>query len=338
MNGPAARFDGIRGSRLLQTKGRMMLMRTWKTVVCSIAAGLCLGATSVAKADQIAYMSANAGGNPQFSVVFGTIDLNTGVFSQLGPTAIGNPIFSEQLSGMAEASGTLYGAAAGTTDNGQLYTINPANGTLTRVGATGLSIDDFGSTPNGLFVVDSFGTLYSINAATGAATSIGSVGVTLVGFRALSTNANALYFADGNNLYTRHTSTGAATLVGSLGGVFPQETQLTGLLQENGTLYGTSEALAQIVGEYRQPEHRSRDDRPRYHRRWRHVCHWARAVSGAGRASSRHRPWPPSRPGRRRRIVRCQAVAAEPEASFVWRRYPTRSMMRLSNPQPSIWS
>jgi hypothetical protein len=72
-------------------------MRTWKTVVCSIAAGLCLGATSVAKADQIAYMSANAGGNPPIfcHIWFGTIDLNTGVFSQLGPTAIGgNPVIS----------------------------------------------------------------------------------------------------------------------------------------------------------------------------------------------------------------------------------------------------
>jgi hypothetical protein len=206
-------------------------MRTWKTVVCSIAAGLCLGASSVAKADTIAYMSANAGGNPQFSVVFGTIDLNTGVFSQLGPTAIGGT-FQEPLSGMAEANGTLYGAAEGTNDNGQLYTINPANGTLTRVGATLLSIDDFGSTPTGLFVVDSLGTLYSINPATGAATLIGSTGLVLGGSRALSTNASSLYFADGGSLYTLNTSTGAATLIG------PSGVSLTALLQENGTLYG----------------------------------------------------------------------------------------------------
>jgi hypothetical protein len=210
-----------------------MLMRTWKTVVCSIAAGLCLGATSVAKADQIAYMSANSGGNPQFEAVFGTIDLNTGMFSLLGPTAIGgNLIFQEQLSGMAERNGTLYGASAGTNDNGQLYTINPTNGTLTRVGTTGISYDDFGSTPTGLYAVDSFGELYSINAANGAATPIGSVGITLQGYRALSTNANLLYFADGGSLYTLNTSTGAATLIGFSG------VSLTALLQENGTLYG----------------------------------------------------------------------------------------------------
>ena len=135
---------------------------------------------------------------------------------------------------MAEVGGTLYGASEGTNDNGQLYTINPTNGTLTRVGTTGISYDDFGSTPTGLYAVDSFGTLYSINAANGAATSIGPVGITLQGYRSLSTNAGSLYFADGGSLYTLNTSTGAATLIGFSG------VSLTALLQENGTLYGAS--------------------------------------------------------------------------------------------------
>jgi hypothetical protein len=214
-------------------------------IACFIAAGLCLGASNVAKADSIAYMSANAGGNPEFESVFGTIDLNTGMFSLLGPTAIGgNLAFQEPLSGMAEANGTLYGAAEGINDNGQLYTINPANGTLTRVGATGLSIANLGSTTTGLFVVDSSLNLYSINPATGAPTLIGATGAGNFGFSALSTNANSLYFADGNSFYTLNTSTGAATLVGLLGGTFPGETQLTGLLQENGTLYGASEVFS----------------------------------------------------------------------------------------------
>jgi hypothetical protein len=210
-------------------------------IACSIAGGLCLGlvVSSAARADTIAYMSANAGGNAQFEVVFGTIDLNTGMFSLLGPTAIGgNLLAQEPLSGMAETNGTLYGASEGTNDNGQLYTINPANGTLTRVGTTGISYDDFGSTPTGLYAVDSFGTLYSINPANGAATLIGSTGIGLFGARSLSTNANSLYFADGGSLYTLDTSTGAATLIG------PSGASLTALLQENGTLYGASEAFA----------------------------------------------------------------------------------------------
>jgi hypothetical protein len=162
-------------------------------IACLIVAGLCLGASSVAKADTIAYMGDN-GGN------FGTIDLNTGVFSLLGKTAIGGlPQFTEPLSGMAEANGTLYGASEGTNDNGQLYTINPTNGALTRVGTTGISYDDFGSTTTGFYAVDSFGALYSTNRANGAATLIGSTGLTLNAFRGISTNASSLYFAEGNN-------------------------------------------------------------------------------------------------------------------------------------------
>src|ERR1700731_127444 len=115
MNGPAARFDGIRGSRS-QTKGQMMLMRTWKTVVCSIAAGLCAaGASSVAKGDTIAYMGTASG-------EFGTIDLNNGVFTHIGITSL-NGQAALALPGMGEANGVLYGA---TFFDGGLVTIDPA--------------------------------------------------------------------------------------------------------------------------------------------------------------------------------------------------------------------
>jgi hypothetical protein len=204
----------------------------------------CLGANNIAKAD-IAYMSDNSG---QFGNQFGTIDLSTGVFSSLGQTEIGgNPLAAVALSGLAEANGTLYGADEGINNNGGIYTINPSNGALASVGATGLSIDNLGSTPTGLFVVDTSLNLYSINPGTGAATLIGSTGIASRGFTALSTNANLLYFANGNGLYTLNTTTGAATLIGSLGsGPPPQDAviQLSALLQENGTLYGASEEFS----------------------------------------------------------------------------------------------
>ena len=152
----------------------------------------------------------------------------------------------------------------------------------------------------------------------------GSVGITLKGYRSLSTNADSLYFADGGSLYTLNTSTGAATLIG------PSGVSLTALLQENGTLYGAS-YIRHLSVDTVDPATGAATIWPRYYRCWRHVCHWARAVSGGG-AGSVNRPWPPGRSGPWRRIVWCQAVAAEPEASFVWRRYPTRnSMIRLSN-------
>jgi hypothetical protein len=187
-------------------------------------------------------MSDNSG---LFGDQFGTIDLSTGVFTSLGLTEIGgNPALATPLSGMAEANGTLYGADEGTHNNGGIYTINPSSGALTTVGSTGLSIANLGSTTTGLYVVDSSLNLYSINPATGAATLIGATGAGNFGFSALSTNANSLYLAAGNSFYTLNTSTGAATLIGLLGGTFPSETQLTALLQENGTLYGASEAFA----------------------------------------------------------------------------------------------
>jgi hypothetical protein len=197
-----------------------MLMRTWKTVVCSIAAGLCLGATSVAKADTFAYMGT-------FGGEFGTIDLNTGVFSHLGNSGV-------NLAGMAVANGMLYGASLNAD---VLYTINPASGAVTTVGNSGISYDDFGSTTTGFFAVGQNDNLYSVNSATGTAALIGSTGIPLGGFRGLSTNGNTLYFADGANLYTLNTTTGAGTLVGPLG----DSIEIGVLLQENGTLYGGQE-------------------------------------------------------------------------------------------------
>lgn len=208
------------------------------SIACIFAAGLCLGASNVAKADDIAYMAAN-------NEDFGTIDLNTGVFSMLGSTEVGNSL--EPLSGMAEINGTLYGAAEGTNANGAIYTINPTNGALTVVGATGISIDDFGSSATGLYAVNSYGTLYSIDAATGAATAIGSKTISLGGYRTLSTNASSLYFANGNRLYTIDTTTGLPTLIGSFGMSGGISIQLGALLEEDGTLYGGAWAPGQAV-------------------------------------------------------------------------------------------
>ena len=70
-------------------------------------------------ADNLAYMSDPFGN-------FGTVDLNTGVFSPLGNSGV-------SFTGMAVENGTLYGSSY----NGllsTLYTINPANGSATVVG------------------------------------------------------------------------------------------------------------------------------------------------------------------------------------------------------------
>lgn len=58
---------------------------------------------------------------------FGTIDLNTGVFSPI------NSNIGKQLAGLGELDGTLYGALADPTflPSESLYKINPGTGHLT---------------------------------------------------------------------------------------------------------------------------------------------------------------------------------------------------------------
>jgi hypothetical protein len=188
----------------------------FRVTFCGVV--LFLGSIAGLKADDIAYMGTVSG-------QFGTIDLETGAFSFLGNSGT-------TLAGMAVANATLFGSSYHTS-TGTLYSINPANGSLTPVGTSSVNYDDFGSTTSGLFAVGVDANLYSINAATGAATLIGPTGLGFGSWRSLSTNAGTLYFADGASLYTLNTTTGAATLVGNMGGP-----EMGAMLLENGTLFG----------------------------------------------------------------------------------------------------
>jgi hypothetical protein len=191
-----------------------------RIILCCIALSV-ISAVAL-EADSIAYSGSDTG-------AFGTFDLNTGVFTSLGNSG-------QTLSGMAVAAGTLF-AASYHTANGTLFSVNPANGALTSIGsASGVDIDDFGSTTTGLYAVSFSGTqdLYSINPSTGAATLIGPTGLGYGSWRGLSTNSANLYFGDGANLYTLNTATGASTLVGAFGG----SAEMGALLTEGGILYG----------------------------------------------------------------------------------------------------
>jgi PEP-CTERM motif len=188
----------------------------YRVVFCLVV--LLLFPAATLRADSVAYMGTVNGD-------FGTIDLNTGAFSVLGNSGV-------TLAGMAVANMTLFGSSYHTS-TGTLYSVNPANGSLTVIGTSTLDIDDFGSTTSGLYAVGVDANLYRINPINGAATLIGPTGLGFGEWRSLSTNAGTLYFADGANLYTLNTSTGAATLVGSMGG--PEE---GAMVMEDGTLFG----------------------------------------------------------------------------------------------------
>jgi len=177
--------------------------------------------TPPARADNFAYMTVNGGD-------FGTIDLKTGAFSKLGNSG-------QSLAGFGVANGILYATSIHTAA-GTVYTVNPADGSLTAIADSSVNIDIFGSTTSGLYAVGLDTNLYAINPGNGVATLIGPTGLSFGTWRTLSTNAATLYFANGTNLYTLNTATGAATLIGDMGGP-----QLGSILLEGGVLYGGEE-------------------------------------------------------------------------------------------------
>lgn len=193
---------------------------TRPTASAFLAVGLLSLLAGSAKADQFAYLlgSGSAGPNP-----FGTIDLNTGAFTQLGA------ISGTLVTGLGVENGTLYTEGGG---GFTLESVNPSSGALTAIG-NGVGVSVFGSTTTGLYGIDGQQKLYSINPSTGATTLIGSTGLTAgAPGAALSTNSGTLYYSWSGGLYTINTTTGAATLVGNGLSHTPY-----GLISEGGALY-----------------------------------------------------------------------------------------------------
>ncbi len=176
----------------------------------------------------------------------GTLDLNTGVFSQTTST-------TAAVSGLGEYSGVLYGSSIGCDC---LLQINPATAAVTIAPHTfnqngnGFGAQNgFGSTTAGLFAIGAaFGgvnILYSVDPATGDPTMIGSTGVVAgggTGSLSASNDSGKLYWEVQINctdtLYSINTSTGAATTIGSVSACFPTTTgNTTALVFIGGTLW-----------------------------------------------------------------------------------------------------
>jgi hypothetical protein len=177
-----------------------------------------LASAGAVMADNIAYEATGSDN-------FGTVNLNTGVYTQIGN-------MGQLLSGLGVANGAIYGGVEG---GSTLYRVNTANGALTAIGSGNMNYWDTGSTLSGLYALGTDGYLYSINPSTGATTSIGSIGFSkgAVGTIGLSTNSGTLYLTVNANLYTLNTATGAATLVGNT-----STSGIGALVTESGTLYG----------------------------------------------------------------------------------------------------
>jgi PEP-CTERM motif len=104
---------------------------------------------------------------------FGTVDLNTGAFHQIG---VDTP--APQANLVPGANGSLLSL----TFSGNLESINPATGAVSVIGATGLGglAGDLAEVGGALYATDLSNNLYSINTATGAAHLIGPTGIPAV--------------------------------------------------------------------------------------------------------------------------------------------------------------
>lgn len=143
---------------------------------------------------------------------FGTLNLDTGAFTQIGPNLPG------ESSGLVTApNGNFLSLAF----SGDLLSINPRTGAANVIGATGLGDCSTEMSPCGansaFFLVQFKGTdyaednannLYKVNPTTGAATLVGSTGIPPIPFKLDSTNpdgtvniSDQTLFVSGGNLY-----------------------------------------------------------------------------------------------------------------------------------------
>jgi len=188
----------------------------------------------IAKADSIAYEVAS-------SRDFGTVDLNTGAYTEIGNTP------NLPVIGLGELGSTLY--TVSNYGGATLYSVNTATGNFTAIGngldaGPSASFSLFGSTTTGLYAVSGNGGydadyLYSLNPITGVATQIGLTvpGSAQAGAASLSNGGASLYLSDGSYLYLINPATGGYTLIGNSS---PFESNASTF--ENGTLYGTGDS------------------------------------------------------------------------------------------------
>jgi outer membrane protein assembly factor BamB len=189
-----------------------------------------------------------------FGGQFGTLDLTTGAFTQIGP------FNSDPLLGLVPGpNGSLLGVSLG----GNLDAINPATGVVSVIGATGMgpapatSPFDTGEFQGTVYVTDGNNNLYAVNTTTGATTLIGATGLppcpsvtdlTGLGDEAFFAAGGKFYLTfDGFDyttnavlvapaLYQINPTTGAATLIG------PTAFGIDAALQVNGTVYAFTSA------------------------------------------------------------------------------------------------
>lgn len=184
---------------------------------------------------------------------FGTVDLNTGAFHQIGANTP-----QPQANLVPGPNGSLLSL----TFSGTLESINPGTGAVSVIGTTGLggSAFDLAEFSGALYATDFNNNLYSINTSTGASHLIGPTGIPAAPLSdPNAVNDESLYGVGGKlyatfdafdlpvshpgvisapTLYQIDPSTGVATPVGST------KLGLSASVDVNGNFYAFYEGLA----------------------------------------------------------------------------------------------
>lgn len=154
-----------------------------KTFIIPIALALSLAA---ARADSLVYVVTD-------SDQFGTVDLTTGAFHQIGPNTRGI-----QYNLVPGPSGSLLSLTA----SGNLESINTTTGATNVIGATGLgfNVGDLAEVGGTLYATDINNNLYTVNPSTAVTHLIGPTGIPPIVFNPPTVSDETLY-GTGGKLY-----------------------------------------------------------------------------------------------------------------------------------------
>ncbi|MGA2178935.1 MAG: hypothetical protein ABSH15_05060 [Verrucomicrobiota bacterium] len=197
-------------------------IRRWFKTAFGALAGLMLFTSTSALGQQAYALEFN-----QVNNLFGTINLLTGSFTQLGSE--GGTLFNDIA---AAPDGALYGIINSTS----FVTLNPNNGAvMSSVSFNVSGLESLAIAPDGTLYGATQGALYTINPVNGIATLVGSFNNSVIG----NSGQNIRFGYDGNlydtdggvnatstHLFQISTVTGAATLMGTV-------TNFPGLCLEN---------------------------------------------------------------------------------------------------------
>ncbi len=169
---------------------------------------------------------------------FGTLDLTTGNFTQIGTLNLPSGV---HIFGMGFGSdGHLYGLDS-SVPNANLVQINVSDASVTTVGAINQSVLDATTDASGTIYAlsqDSNATFYTLDPPSTATSVVGPTGIASTGLMAVNASGTQIFTTAFNpstgtaDLYRIDPTTGAASLIGDTG------FGITNGLFVNGTLYG----------------------------------------------------------------------------------------------------